>query len=132
MIPKITSADEVSVQQYKTKTYRLDFVNKRIVGMIDNLDAMVQATYKILLTERYSERIYSGDYGIELQRLIGASMPFVEANIQTTIEEALKPDTRFRDVEKVSIARADIDSLDVSFKIVTDSGATEMSMTLGV
>lgn len=132
MIPKITSSEDISVQQFKTKTYRLDFVNKRIVGMIDNLDAMVQATYKVLLTERYSERIYSGDYGIELQRLIGASMPFVEANIKTTIEETLKPDLRFKEVESVSITRTDIDALDVSFKIVTDSGTTEMSMTMVV
>lgn len=132
MIPKITSPEDISVQQYKTKTYRLDFVNKRIVGMIDNLDAMVQATYKVLLTERYSERIYSGDYGIELQRLIGASMPFVEANIKTTIEEALMPDSRFKSVENVSIERTDIDALNVSFKIVTDAGTTETSLQLGV
>lgn len=132
MIPKITSPEDISVQQFKTKTYRLDFVNKRIVGMIDNLDAMVQATYKVLLTERYSERIYSGDYGIELQRLISASMPFVEANIKTTIEEALMPDSRFKEVENVSIERTDIDALNVNFKIVTDAGTTETSLQLGV
>lgn len=132
MIPKITSASDVAVEQYKTKTYRIDFANKRIVGMIDDLAAKVQAAHKILLTERYSERIYSGDYGIELQRLVGASMPFVEANMKTTIEEALMPDSRFDRVENVSMTRTDCDSIRVDFSIVTVDGEAETSIRLGV
>ena len=132
MIPKITSASDVAVEQYKTKTYRIDFANKRIVGMIDNLDASVQAAHKILLTERYSERIYSGDYGVELQRLIGASMPFVEANIKTTIEEALTPDGRFDEITHVSIERTDCDTLRVDFSVTTIDGETDTSIRLGV
>ena len=132
MIPKITSASDIAVGQYKNKTYKLDFANKRIVGMIDGLDAAVQAAHKILLTERYSERIYSGDYGVELQRLIGTSMPFVEANMKTTIEEALKPDSRFDGVENVNVTRTDCDSLRVDFRIVALDGETNTSIQLGV
>ena len=106
--------------------------NKRIVGMIDGLDAAVQAAHKILLTERYSERIYSGDYGVELQRLIGMSMPFVEANMKTTIEEALSPDERFETIEDVELTRLDCDSLRVDFRVVTVDGETDTSIQLGV
>lgn len=132
MIPKISSASDVQATQYKTKTYKLDFVNKRIVGMIDNLDAAVQAAHKILLTERYSERIYSGDYGIELNRLIGTSMPFVEANMKTTLNEAFTPDTRFNEVENVNITRTDCDSIRVDFRIVTIDGKADTSIQVGV
>ena len=132
MIPKITSANDIAIGQSKTKTYRLDMANKRIVGMIDGLDAAVQAAHKILLTERYSERIYSGDYGVELQRLIGMSMPFVEANMKTTIEEALSPDERFETIEDVELTRLDCDSLRVDFRVVTVDGETDTSIQLGV
>ena len=132
MIPKITSANDIAIGQSKTKTYRLDMANKRIVGMIDGLDAAVQAAHKILLTERYSERIYSGDYGVELQRLIGMSMPFVEANMKTTIEEALSPDERFETIEDVELTRLDCDSLKVDFRVVTVDGETDTSIQLGV
>lgn len=132
MIPKISSASDTKAAQYKNKTYKLDFANKRIVGMIDGLDAAVQAAHKIMLTERYSERIYSGDYGIELQRLIGKSMPFVEANMKTTIDEAFAPDARFNDAEDITMTRIDCDSMNVTFKLVTVDGETETSIQLGV
>lgn len=132
MIPKIATSSDIAIEQFKSKTYRIDFANKRIVGMIDGLDANVQAVHKILLTERYSERIYSGDYGVELQRLIGAPMPFVEANMQTTIEEALWPDSRFEAVENIALTRSDCDSLSVSFSVSTVDGETETSIQLGV
>lgn len=132
MIPKIISSNDIAIGQNKTKTYRLDMSSKRIVGMIDGLDAAVQAAHKILLTERYSERIYSGDYGVELQRLIGTSMPFVEANMKTTIEEALSPDERFETIEDVELTRLDCDSLRVDFRVVTVDGETDTSIQLGV
>lgn len=132
MIPKITTSSDAKVIQYKSKTYKLDFTNKRIVGMIDNLDAAVQAARKILLTERYSERIYSGDYGVELQRLVGKSMPFVEANMKTTIDEAFSTDSRFDEAEDVTLTRTTIDTLRVDFRLVTVDGETDTSIQIGV
>lgn len=130
MIPKLNNDLNIRIEQYKTKTYRLDFENKRIVGMIDGLDAAVQAVRKIVQTERYSERIYSGDYGIELERLVGASMPFVEANIEPTVKEALSPDDRFTSVHDMELTRKDIDTLLISCRIATTSG--EISTAFGI
>ncbi|MBQ9396219.1 MAG: DUF2634 domain-containing protein [Proteobacteria bacterium] len=130
MIPKLNNNLDIRIEPYKSKTYRLDFANKRIVGMIDGLDASVQAVQKIVQTERYSERIYSGDYGIELERLIGASMPFVEANMEPTIKEALSPDDRFVSVRDISLNRISIDTLAVSCHVATTSG--EISARFGI
>ena len=130
MIPKLNSNLDIRIEQYKSKTYRLDFNSKRIVGMIDGLDAAVQAVQKIFYTERYSERIYSGDYGIELERLVGESMPFVEANIEPTVKEALSPDDRFESVRDFYIDRISVDSLSVSCHVITTLG--EISAQLGI
>lgn len=131
MIPKLNNNLDIRIEPYKTKTYRLDFANKRIVGMIDDLGAAVQAVQKIVQTERYSERIYSGDYGIELERLIGASMPFVEANIEPTLKEALLPDDRFVTVRDMSLNRVSIDTLSVSCHVATTSGEIAVQFGIG-
>ena len=131
MIPKLNNNLDIRIEPYKTKTYRLDFANKRIVGMIDDLGAAVQAVQKIVQTERYSERIYSGDYGIELERLIGASMPFVEANIEPTLKEAMLPDDRFVTVRDMSLNRVSIDTLSVSCHVATTSGEIAVQFGIG-
>ena len=62
---------ELDIATQPTLTYKLDFETKRISTKIDDFEAVMQAITKILYTERYSCVIYSGDYGVELERLIG-------------------------------------------------------------
>lgn len=131
MIPTVNSENEVTIQRFADKTYRVDFVNKRIVGKVDKLDAVAQAVQKIIQTERYSERIYSGDYGSEFQHLLGKSLPFVEANIWTLLNEALSVDSRIISVSIQSLERVDVDTLRVVFNVSTRYGELTSSMTLG-
>lgn len=130
MIPKLGSGNTIKIQQYKDRTYRIDFVGKRIVGIVDGLEAGTQAVRKVLETERYSERIYSGDYGIELERLVGASKPFVESNLPMTLEEAFEADERIVSIESIEITSPAIDTLEVAATIRTKFG--EVSATFGI
>jgi phage baseplate assembly protein W len=132
MIPKINSASGFRIERQTSRTYRIDFENKRIVGIVDGLDAEVQAVRKIVDTERYSERIYSGDYGIELQRLIGASMPFVEASMDQTLKDAFMADERVSSVRDIKIDRISVDELNVVFTIQTINGDSNINHNLGV
>ncbi len=129
MIPKYAQNSDANYVQYKTKTYRIDFENKRIIGFVDGLDAMTQAVKKAFLTERYSEQIYSGDYGIELQRLVGESTSFVEANIQTTLEEALQTDGRINEVNDVNL-NINLDVVTASCTIKTTLGEADVSIEI--
>ena len=70
----------------------------RINGYIDDLDAVKQAIYLILSTERYQYIIYSWDYGVELLDLIGKPMPYVQSELPRRIKEALIQDDRINDV----------------------------------
>lgn len=132
MIPSLGSGNQVIIQNYKDKTYRIDFENKRIVGTVDGLDALVQAARKIIATERYSERIYSGDYGIELQRLVGKSIPFVEANLPLILEEAFLTDTRINEVTEVDLTSNRIDELHANVRIQTRLGTADLRFVIGV
>lgn len=76
-------------------TYRINYeTNGQIRGYCDELKAMKQAIYKIINTERYQYIIYSWNYGIELRDLFGQPIPFVYAEVQRRIEDALLQDDR--------------------------------------
>ena len=63
----VLDIDEVEEDaEQETRTYRIDFENGCISGMIDGLEAVKQAITKILLTERYKNLAYSDDYGCEV------------------------------------------------------------------
>ena len=130
MIPKYATTGDIKIEEYPTRTYRIDFAGKRIVGTVDGVQAMAQAVEKICRTERYSERIYSGDYGIELARLIGESMPFVEANLRLTFEDAFSADSRITGIEDIQIERSNIDEITASCQVLTISGEVSASLNL--
>ena len=82
-----------------SKTYRMNFEQKTIIGHCDGAEALLQAIYKILNTERYQYIIYSWNYGIELLDLYGKRVSFVCAELPRRIEEALLQDDRINSVD---------------------------------
>ncbi len=70
----------------------------RITGYIDGIEAIKQAVYLILNTERFEYIIYSWDYGVELYDLFGEPIDFVKSELKRVIKEALEQDERIIDV----------------------------------
>ena len=96
LIPNETIAD-VTIAHQPSYTYSLDYArDSQIRGFTDELEAMKQAIYKIINTERYEYIIYSWNYGIELQDLFGQPIPYVYAELQRRISEALLADDRIK------------------------------------
>ena len=87
-----------------SRTYALDLEKKRICGYVDGLEAVKQAVYKILSTERYEYLIYSWNYGVEINRLFGKQMPYAKSEIKRRIQEALTQDDRIQSVDAFSFA----------------------------
>ena len=98
-----------------SKTYRV--LNGRVIGWIDNKQALRQAVEKLLHTERFMYEIYTDEYGIELQSLIGASFELVEAEIGRVIKEALLADDRIVSVENIQATKLDSTSLLITFSV---------------
>ena len=100
MIPKNTVlSTTLKVERQPTKTYRLNIENDVINGFCDNLEAMKQAVYKILNTERYKNIMYSWNYGIELHDLFGEPVNYVISELKRRITEALVQDDRITSVD---------------------------------
>lgn len=131
MIPTINVlSEEITDITYPNRTYKIKFNENgmdRIVGFTDELDAVKQAIYLILNTERYQYVIYSWDYGVELVDLIGKPMPYVMSALPQRIKEALTQDDRIEDVTDFKFERNG-KILHVTFTIVTSLGSIPMEM----
>ncbi len=131
MTPSVETAlenDVIAQEQKPSLTWQMDLQSNRIKGRIDGLDAIKQAIEKILLTERYAYRIYSWNYGAELQFYIGKDTDFVMADAERAIREALQQDDRVEDIEDFKAELVNIDSVKVSFTVVTVAGNFDYSM----
>ena len=108
--------------QYPSYTWLLDYEDdNQIKGYCDERRAVEQAIFKILNTERYEYLIYSWNYGIELADLYGQPIPYVYAEIQRRIEEALLADDRISKVNNFVFSHTGGDVL-VTFDAITEYG----------
>ena len=123
---------EFQTEQFANKTYKINFEEKRIIGEIDDLEAVNQAVYKILHTERFNSLLYSWDYGVEFENLIGKDYDFILGDLQRRIEEALLQDDRIERIENVKVNKKQNDSIDVSFIVVSKYGNVTMGVNINV
>lgn len=122
-VDEAVNSNIVAQEQKPSLTWKLDLSSNRVKGMIDDKDAILQAVEKILLTERYAYRIYSWNYGSELQFYIGKDTDFVLADAERTIREALLQDDRILDIQDFSTKQIDLNSVSVSFTVVSVAGS---------
>ena len=99
MIPQVSDdlLNEFEVEVLPSKTFKMN-ENGLIFGYVDDLEAVKQTVYLIINIERYNWLIYSWDYGVELQNLIGKGKSFCVPEIERRITEALIQDDRIESV----------------------------------
>lgn len=102
-----------------TKTFKIE--DGRIIGFCDELEALKQAIYLILNTERYEYLIYSDDYGSELNGLMGKDRDIAESEYKRRIVEALIQDDRIDSVDKF-IFKYDGDNVLIEFIVFSIYG----------
>ena len=82
-----------------SRTLKLNHDYHLVNGTIDQIQAVEQAVFLILTTERYQWLIFSWNYGVELQNLIGKGPEYCVPEIERRIREALLQDDRITAVE---------------------------------
>lgn len=105
-----------------TKTYKLDTVNKRIIGVIEDREAVLQFIKKVLNTDKYAFEIYDWYYGNELLKLVGQSYDYAVTRIPNIFKEALLVDDRIIDVRDFTFSQPAIDTILVSCIVDTVYG----------
>lgn len=115
---------------HPTRTYKADFDTGRVAGFVDETEAMKQAIFKILMTERFSFLIYSWNYGIELNAVVGKSFQVFSSEIKRVIQEALLADSRITGVTDFAVEQIDKRTAHVSFTAETIFGEIPVERTV--
>lgn len=100
-------------------------------GKTDELEAVQQAVYKILNTERYTYPIYSWNYGIELVDLFGQPIPWVYPELERRITEALVWDDRIDSVTDFEFENVK-NEVRANFTVNTIYGSYEETLVVGI
>lgn len=120
MLPELNLINQLD-EQMTSYTYNINRNTNRISGYIDDKDAIIQAIYLILQTERYESMIYNWYYGVEFDGLIGKNKDYVTSELQRVIREALTEDDRITEVSDFDITYTD-DSALIVFLVQTNIG----------
>lgn len=123
--------EDYETKVHTTETFKLNTDENRVYGITDGVDAIKQAAYKILNTERYKYSMYSWDYGIELEDLFGMDIDLVIAKLPNRIKEALTQDDRIIDVTDFEFKKGR-NELTVNFVINTNIGKIEAEKVVSV
>ena len=108
-----------------SNTIKVYFNENSMFGRTDGIEAIKQAIYIILKTERYKYPIHTWDFGIEIEDLFGKPMDYVESEIPDRITEALTADNRIENVTNFSFSR-NREKLTVYFTAETVIGDIEL------
>ena len=126
MIPETLNSDNlIDIDEFESSpslTYRLDFTNRRIIGKIDDKEAVMQFIKKVLDTNKYAYEIYDWYYGNELLELVGMSYDYISVEAPRIVEEALLVDDRITYIDSWSFTRLSVDSMEISFLVHTIYG----------
>lgn len=114
-----------------SRTYKIDFDKKRIVGYTDGREAVKQFIVKALATERYDYLIYSWNYGAEIAKLFGEPIPYVYSELKRLITEALTQDDRIDSVDAFNFSHVK-NKVHVSFTAHTIYGPVEAEKEVAV
>lgn len=135
MIPEI---DFVFNSNNKNKempslTYKLDTLQKRIIGAVDGIDAIVQAIIKNFYTERNAYVIYDHYYGVNIEQYIGKDFDYVKSDIQRTLEECLLVDNRIIEMQDFSCELGEkLDDIIISMKLITVAGTVDVKERVNI
>ena len=94
--------EDFEIGELPSKTHKMDMKDMTVRGYTDELEAMRQAVYKILMTERFRYIMYSENYGLETVDLYGREVSYVCPELERRIIEALTWDERIDSVDNFS------------------------------
>lgn len=119
--------NDFEYQQEPGHTYKMrvdleDGTAGQIIGYTDGIDAVEQAVYKLLNTERGEFEIYKDQYGVEIDDLFGMPVIYVIPELDRRITDAVMQDDRVESVGNFSFDLPRKGVIHVAFKVTSIYG----------
>lgn len=121
MLPEALNFTNLSEAGQPTLTFKIDFKKNKIVGKISGIEAVKQAVFLMLSTERDYSVTYK-DYGIKINDLLGQDIYFIASELKRRIKEALKEDDRIVEVYNFEFNELD-EGLEITFDVASIFGS---------
>lgn len=126
--PKTTLLNRDFIKQGDVSTtYKIDNNVSELRGEIDSLEALTQQIDKELNTEKYKYAIYSWNYGLQTQDLIGMDKEYAYLKLQARIEECLGKYSEIIEIKNFNLhdVEGQKDALHVTFDVISIYGNIE-------
>ena len=101
----------------------------RASGMADGFTAVKQAVEILFSVERFLWQIYSPNFGMEWEGLVGQNPGYVALEIQRRAKDAIRTDRRMTEITDFSY-QVNGDSLTVEFTVQTVYGPVPQRITV--
>jgi beta-galactosidase GanA len=134
MIPSTTGflQQDFELTEQPSLTYRMNLSGTDVRGTVDGQEAVKQAVFRILNTERYQYVIYPWWYGIETIDLYGEPVTWVCPELERRIEEALLMDERIISVNDFEFDTTKKGIVHVNFTVNTIFGEVKASREVSI
>lgn len=122
---ELSEEDSTLEEEPIYRTYRMDFKNKRIIGMVDGVDAAAQAMFKALQTRRFAYLIYDDQYGCDIFNKIGnlnLTQSYLESDLPSMIEDTFLNEEMVRGINDLGFEIISGDSVAVRLAVSTIYG----------
>lgn len=124
-ITELSEEDAPLEEEPVYRTYRMDFKNKRIIGMVDGVEAAAQAIFKALQTRRFAYLIYDDQYGCDIFNKIGnlnLTQSYLESDLPSMIEDTFLNEEMVRGINDLEFDIISGDSVAIQLVVSTIYG----------
>lgn len=124
-ITELSEKDASLEEEPVYRTYRMDFKNKRIIGMVDGVEAAAQAMFKALQTRRFAYLIYDDQYGCDIFNKIGnlnLTQSYLESDLPSMIEDTFLNEEMVRGINDLEFDIISGDSVAIQLAVSTIYG----------
>ena len=121
-ITELSEEDASLEEEPVYRTYRMDFKNKRIIGMVDGVEAAAQAMFKALQTRRFAYLIYDDQYGCDIFNKIGnlnLTQSYLESDLPSMIEDTFLNEEMVRGINDLEFDIISGDSVAIQLAVST-------------
>ena len=128
-LPEDVDFNLISFEEESTNTFIANTDVGQIAGMDGGLEAMRQAVEIILTTKRYNWQIYSENFGIELDDLVGEDPDYIKTVLPTRVRDAFSVDNRILSAQNF-VFNFEADRATVTFDVITVYGTVNAEVNV--
>lgn len=120
-LPADVDLETLDYEEDSTNTFIVNTEAGQISGMDGGLEAMRQAVEIILTTKRYNYQIYSENFGIDLDDLVGEDPDYIRTVFPERVRDAFSVDDRILAAQNFQFSFTGDKAL-ITFDVITVFG----------